>query len=269
MSSLQPTNPQQVCEDILWKEKNYNSEHHILPSESAIADRLLARSIELKATYEELHEKLHAYPPALQDFLGLVLNTAAQWNPEKIIKARQARDELVNVNRQIARQATELAKLLAYRSDLHNTSGFSSSTHYHVCDVIEAASQDNYRFETYVQEHLDGLCAQFDLKYWPSLDSFVRELASDAETASIEATDPLTAAATAANRSSQADFFKALFTAIKEHSAENYGRLPRGFKLTDKALASLANCALDLAPEDLVDEAYVKRLRQRERNGAK
>lgn len=93
----------------------------------------------------------------------------------------------------------------------------------------------------------------------------MRVLATDADCARLEATDPLTAAATTATRPSLADFFKALFAAIEENSAENYGQLPRGLKLTDNTLASLANCALGLDPDDLVDGPYVKRLRQRER----
>ena len=85
----------------------------------------------------------------------------------------------------------------------------------------------------------------------------------------MEATDPLTAAATAASRPSRADFFKALFASIEENSARNYGLLPTGFKLTDGTLASLANCTLDLGPYELTDSTYVKRLRQRERHGDK
>lgn len=268
MSSLQPTNAQQTCENLLLEGKRYNIEHHILPSENAIADRLLMRGFELRDVYEELHDKLHAHPPALQVFLGLVLSTAAFWNPKKMQEARAARSDLANVNQQIARNAAELATLLEQRSDLHDTSGFSSDTHYHVCNVIEAASEHNGLFQSYVQEK-GALRGQFDLKYWPSLGEFMQELAADAEKAVMEATDPLTAAATAAARPSKADFFKALFASIEENSAKSYGQLPRGFKLTDRTLASLANCALDLGPDDLVDDAYMKRLRQRERNGTK
>lgn len=159
--------------------------------------------------------------------------------------------------------------LLERRSDLHNTSGFSSDTHYHVCDVLEAASQHNYLFTSYIQDRLNALRGQFDLKYWPSLSEFVQVLALDAKTANMTASDPLTAAATAAARPSKADFFKALFAAIEENAAENYGQLPSGFKLSDRTLASLGNCALDLGPNDLVDDAYIKRFRQRERRGAK
>lgn len=269
MSSLQPTNAQQTCENLLIEEIRYNNERRIWPSKNAIANRLLARGVELQDAYEELHDKLHAHPPALQVFLDLVLSTAAFWNPEKMQEARAARSDLASVNQQIAGKASELAMLLEQRSDLHDTSGFSSDTHYHVCNVIEAASQHNYLYKSYIQEKLGSLRGQFDLKYWPSLGDFLQELASDAEKAVTEATNPLTAAATEATRPSKADFFKALFAAIKENSAKSYGQLPRGFKLTDRTLASLANCALDLGPDDLVDDAYMKRLRQRERNGAK
>ncbi len=266
MSSSQSENSRCICENLLVEGKRYNNEHHILPSENAVANRLLARGIELKDAYEELHGKLHAYPHALQAFLGLVLSTAAFWSPERIQESRIARNDLENVNRQIAKKADELAMLLEQRDDLHDTSGFSSDTHYHVCNVIEAACGHNYLFKSYVLKHLGSLRAQYDLKYWPSLSDFLQELASDAEKAVIEASDSLTAAATAAVRSSRADFFKALFAAMEENGAENYGQLPRGFKLTDRTLASLANCALDLGPDDIVDDAYMKRLRQRMRN---
>ncbi|MGA4289681.1 hypothetical protein ACI2TJ_23160 [Ralstonia nicotianae] len=264
MSSHQATNPQNACEAILSEGKRYNTEHGIWPSENAIADRLLAHSLELRDAYGELYEKLH--PQALKCFLDLLLGTAAFWSPEKIAQARIARDELAKANLQIARKAEELAQLLERRTDLNNTSGFSSETHHHVCDVIEAASEHNYLFNSRVKDRLDALRGQFDLKYWPSLDQFLRELAADAKSAGMEATDQLTAAATVASRPSRADFFKALFAAIEENSARNYGLLPKGFKLTDGTLASLANCALDLRPDELVDSIYVKRLRQRERN---
>lgn len=269
MGSTQPTSAQQACEALLIEGKRYNIEHGILPSENAVADRLLTRGLELKDAYGELYEKLHPHPPALKVFLDLLLSVAAFWSPDKIAQARVERDELAGVNRQIAKKAEELAQLLERRTELNDTSGFRSGTRYHVCDVIDAASDRNYRFNSWVKEHLDALRGQFGLKYWPSLEQFVRVLTTDAESASMEPTDPLTAAATAATRPSRADFFKALFAAIEENGARNYGQLPKDFRLTDSTLASLANCALDLGPDELADSAYVKRLRQRERNGGK
>lgn len=265
MSSLQPINAQCICENLLHGVKRYNIQQDILRSENVVIDRLLKHTVELRDAYVEIYKKLHEHPPALQVFLGLVLSTAAFWNPEKMKEARTAARDLANVNQRIARKATELATLLEQRSYLHNTSGFSSDTHHSICEVIASAAQDNYLFKFYVEHELSMLNRQFDLKYWPSLNEFVLALALDAEKAVLVATDPLTAASTVATRPSLADFFKALFVAIEENSAESYGQLPRGFTLTDRTLASLANCALDLEPDDLVDDGYVKRLRQRER----
>lgn len=261
--------PKQVCEHILFEEKRYNTEHHILPSEVAVADRLLSRGPELVEAYDELCSSLHVHPRALQAFLGLVLSTAAFWNPAKLAEARAARAELSDVNRQISEKAAELADLLRQRSDLHNTSGFCSETHYHICEVIEAAAKDNYRFTSYVEAPLKALRHQFDLKYWPTLTDCLQELAFDARVADMAASDPLTAAATAASRPSLADHFKALFAAIEENSAHNHGPLPRDLKVSDSTLASLVNSALDLGPDELVDGSYVKRLRQRVRDVAK
>lgn len=261
--------PQQICEQILREEKQYNTEHHILSSEVAVADRLLARSLELIDAYEELHGKLYAHSGALQAFLGLILSTAAFWSPKKIAEARTARNDLAAINRQISMKAAELAILLARRSDLHNTSGFSSDTHNHVCNVIEEAARGNALFGWHVQKRFEALHAQFDWKYWPTLSDFLQELASDAEAADSIASDALTEVATAAPRPSLADFFKALFAAIEKNRMRHYGLLPYDFKVTDNTLASLVNCALDLPPEELVDGPYVKRLRQRTRHSAK
>lgn len=269
MTPSQSINPRQICEKLLIEGKNYNIEHNILPSENAVADRLLARGTELTAAYEDLYNKLYRHRHALKIFLGLLLSVAAFWNPEKILQARGARADLAGVNKQIADKAAELATLLEQRSELHNTSGFSSNTHYSVCRVIEAAGKENHLFQWHVQERLSAISAQFDLKYWPSLSQFLGELASDAEAGSMEAMDPSTAAATFAARPSLADFFKALFASIKENSVHNYGHIPVDFKPADNTLAALANCSLNLGPDNLVSSEYVKRLRQRERDWAK
>lgn len=269
MSHSKITNSQDACENILNEEIKYNCERNILPSENAVAERLLARRVELAQAYEELHEKLHARPPALNVFLGLVLSTTAFWSPQETERSRAARTDLKKINQQIQKLSAELAGLLDQRAQLHEISSFDSGTLFHPCDVIQVASQPNSLFRSHVQEKLYALQVQYDLKYWPSLGDFLREIATDAGNAAVSPTDPLTAAATASPRSSKADFFKALLAAIDEASCGGNGNLPRTFKLTDRSLACLGNCALNLGPEDLVDEAYLKRLRQRVRHGAR
>ena len=109
-----------------------------------------------------------------------------------------------------------------------------------------------------MKDELAGLRIRHDLKYWPTPSDIVRKLAADAETASPKASNALTEAGTSGMRASLADFYKVLIAAIGEQSTRNHGGLPRDFRASDHALASLANCALDLDPDILVDDQYVK-----------
>ncbi|MEL7982537.1 hypothetical protein AAG584_21075 [Vreelandella titanicae] len=260
-----PASPLAVCEDILRKSKQYNLEHHCLPSENRVIDRLLNRGHELESTYLELHRKLGHHPHALQEFLAKLLSTAAFWKPEDMKAARASRYRLIEVNREIADKAMELSTLLDERSVLHNHSGFASNTHYHVCEVIEEASEHNPLFGMEIGDKLSRLHYQYDLKYWPSLSDFMDELAQDASDADIEATDPLTKAATESSRSSKGDFLRAFLAAIEESSAQVFGRLPSDLKITDNTMASLINCALELKVDEMASADYVKRFRQKER----
>ena len=251
-----------ACEKILIDDRRYNFEHNIWPSQVVVVDRLLSRSNELLKPYQELHRKLHRHPRALLAFFDVLLGAAALWNPEKIALARAARAKLIATNGEIALKAAELEQLLRQRERLHDTSGFSSGTHYHVVELIEAAAQDNYLFRSHVQEPLCALRFQFDLKYWPGLPEVMQALARDAQAAATNASDPVTAAATAGRRASLVDFFKAFFAGIEENGISRGGFLPSDINFTDATFAALVNCALDLTPEESVDGPYVKRLRQ-------
>ena len=265
MATLQMTDPTQFCEDILRADKAYNIENEILPSENRIIDRLLDRRLELVDAYAEIHQKLVNREYGIKTILGVVVTAAAFWNPDAVAEAREGRARLREVNREIAEVASQLADLLDERSHLHNHSGFASNTHYHIARVIDAASCQNGFYLSFLKDELKRLRGQFDLKYWPNLGDIARVMSIDAEEADTDATDPLTKAATTGQRGSRADFFKALFESISENCECSHAHLPHGFALSDRALASFANCALDLGPDDLVDDAYVKRLRQRER----
>lgn len=262
----QHENARQACEEILAADRQYNIDHQVWRSAIPILDRMLARGAELAGAYEEIFGKLHpTRPHALKTVFMVVVETAVVWSPEKNAAARAGRSELVAVNKQIAETAAALADLLRRRFDLHNRSGFYSETHYSICELIAAAGQGNGRFTSWLEEPLDGLHAQFDSKYWPTLAELMDELAADAGKADVRASDPLTAAATEGARNSKAGYVKALFVAIEDNCGNDFPHLPVGFRLTDETIASLVNCVLDLGPDDVVDGPYVKRLRQRVR----
>lgn len=255
----------QVCEDILLDKKARNIQANILPSENIIIERLLERKVELQHAYSELYLKLGNYHQALRSFLELLVEITSMHNPEEAKRSRDAEKQLNEVNRQIYSKATELAELLKKRSELINTSGFTTDTYYHICNVICDASSDNPYFTSYLQDKLKHLQGRFDLKYWPRLDEVMQVIAEDARIAVPTAIDSITEAATIGGRASLADYFRALFEAIECNRQKEYGFLPNDFKLTDSSIATLTNCALALEPEDIIDGPHVKNFRSRER----
>ena len=180
----------EICEDSLRESIRYNIQNEILPSENAVAEHLLAHGDELTEAYEELHEKLHRRPHALQQFMGMLLSAQAHWSPDEIAKARSERDALEEVNAMIEKQARALAALLEQRTELHNTSGFSSGTLYHIRDVIEQANEGNGHYRTFLREPLLNMCGRYDLKYWPDLSHCLVANANDAANSKLEPTDP-------------------------------------------------------------------------------
>jgi len=265
MTSIDQRKALQVCEDILLNKKASNIQVRILPCENIIIDRLLERKFELQHAYNELYSKLDKYHQALRNFLELLVEITSMHNPEEAKRSRDAGKQLNEVNWQIYSKATELAELLKKRSELINTSGFTTDTHYHICNVICDASSGNPYFTSYLQDKLKQLQGRFDLKYWPRLDEVIQVIAEDARIAVPAAIDSITDAATLGERASLVDYFRALFEAIECNRQREYGFLPNDFKLTDSTIATLANCALAREPEEMIDGLYVKNFRSRER----
>lgn len=253
-----------ACEEAIDRDRRYNIENGIWPSSVIVADRFLARRLELVDAYAEIHAKLSSTWRGLDVFFDTLFSAATVWHPEKMQRARADCQELIELNKKIEQQASVLAELMERRTELNHSSGFASGTHYHVVDVIENAAADIPAFRGWVQEPLDVVRSRFDLKYWPTPTDFVQELARDAASAIPQPTDPITEAATS-GRAAKSDFFKGFFELLRENSVKHHGPLPRSFELSDRTLASLGNCALDLGPDDLVDDAYVKGIRQRKR----
>lgn len=258
-----------TCESILRENIRYNIENEILPSANVIAERLLSRGDELTGMYDEVYEKLHRRPHALRQFLGMLLTAQTFWNPERIAEARVARDALKEINGKIEQHARALAELLERRTQLHNTSGFSSDTLYHICDVIDAAGQGNGHYRSFLRAPLQRLQGQFDLKYWPELSDCLLVIAEDAADADVEATDPLTEAATTSSRPSPSDSVRMLLACIEDCRGDYDGWLPRDFRVSDKHMATIMNVLLDLPSEKLLSAEYIKNLRKKVREAEK
>lgn len=95
----------------------------------------------------------------------------------------------------------------------------------------------------------------FDLKYLPDIAGIIRS--PGMEETEVTFADEATGEIINTHRPSLTDFFRELFDNIGMH----YYALPRTFKLSDAALATICNITRELSPDELVDTARVKRTR--------
>ncbi len=255
-------NMTEECEAILIASRNYNIENNIWPTDVITINYLLTQSAAMKNVYDEL-SVLSAQQRA--QLLDQLVGTLSFWSPENAIEMRAARNRLIDVNKRIGVLAKDLVDLLEERSALENHHPFTSNTHYQIVNVIKEASLENYRFRNYLAEPLQALAGQFDLKYWPYLPAVIKEIGNDADAAEIYATDPRTEAATSSNRSSKADFVRAVMSMIDELKDQPGLDFSQDFRVSDSAMADIVNTCLKLSTEELVDSSYVKNLRHREK----
>jgi hypothetical protein len=267
--SYAPTEAVQHCETLLREMMEDLQAKGIWPNVQSIIHSMLKRRIELIEVYEELYATLAQKPRGLYMFWDVFVHTADGWNLEKNREARKAREELIGVNARISELADQLAALLDRRDELHNYSGFGSDTQHHILDIVHEASEHNYLYESYVKKELDRIHYQYDFKYWPPLSDVIRVIGSDAEIAEVTANNPATEAATASRKTGRSDFIKAFLARIDDNRVRECGFIPNSFALSDGSLASLVNCGLNLAVDELVDADFIKRFRQRQRQAKK
>ena len=255
--------PAEEVESFLRNEKQYNIDHRTRRSESPCIDRLLQSQVAMRDVYEELLAKLPE-PHHWQRLIGDVPGLAAEFSPSSITLIRESIHGLAGLNKDIAKKAEELGKLLDQRSDLANKYSIHAYDDYHPLHWMERAAdltadpQTKYLFETHVLPKLQRL-RTYDRKYWPGPADLMRAAVDFAKDIEVTPTDQVTAAAISSRKRSAHDFIRALITAIEERE------LPVGFKLSDKALAIIANVALNLPEEDCVDAEQVKVMRSRDR----
>lgn len=258
--------PVKLCEDFLRKEIEYNEEHKILKSENLVAHRLLKHHAQMASVYLHLCDKLPTVE-SVYTVLRALLSSQAFWSKDDLKEARKERARLISTNQMIADKAQELADLIREREELHNKSGFTSDTHYHVCDVIRDAADNihNYHFKSYVKDKLENLAGCYDLKYWPSLAEFMDEVSRDAREGHTEASDPMTAAGTSSAKPSKADFIRAFWAFLSDCNNKRGGALPNGFVPSDAAMADIMNSVMELEADCVVTAIDIKNFRQRER----
>lgn len=224
-----------------------------------IMQRFIDRADEMAHVYGELYEKLPEH--AWKQMLLQLPHNARYWNSDSVSEIRDNYAELDELNEDISRFASILADKLERRDHLMNTSRFHCDRTYHILDFMDQAGEHNGHYRMFVKDELTKL-RTYDLKYWPELSDLLGVLAN--EHVEIEARDEATESIICTRKASLTDYFRGVFSEIGEKKTMNWPNdLPNDFRLSDSALATIANVSLDLEPDEMIDALYVKQTRQR------
>lgn len=221
-------------------------EQGIHPSACRIIERLLAPSA--RAEMERVYFELERLPPETRnEILWQLVLVAAHWNPEKTLKLREQVARGKRMGEEIASKARELASLLRDRAVSCPDIGLPDDSH-PVTLMEQAQFNDKPLFRLHLEEHLHYLAGRYDARYWPPTAALLDALA-EAQDVGAWPCDKTSIAAVSARTHSPSDFVRAVLARLDElpaYLAYTPIRLPRGFSLSNEAIASFANAALNL-----------------------
>lgn len=251
----------------------YNIEHEICSDENIIIERLLADHINMALVYDELFSICpRGYPrnsnyERWQYVVNAVVETALGWNPEKIKSVREAAWLVGKKNNAIKKKAAELAELLRDRDELCDLNSLEHPDDYHPLWLIEPATKiadrkgagqnTHYKYTSWLKKNVDALRGQFDLKYWPSAADMLDALA-DMQGIKPAPRNKLDAAALEVRQASTRYFLRALDAALLELDCFDIE-----IKFSDKSLAAIMNCVLDL--DGKIEPSNTKQVRAYDR----
>ncbi|WP_225622423.1 hypothetical protein [Musicola keenii] len=225
-----------------------------------VFERLIARHNEMEAVYAELEER-RVTGQQLWILLEQCVFAGGFGTPDHHAILRADHRELQELCEAIPVMSIRLAQALRRMSDILNRSGyFGVDRMVRLTDYIDEAGRENWLYRSYIQPRLDEL-SSFDLKYWPDISELLQVMGED--NFEVECRDEATAAIVGARRGSHTDFFRQFFSRLRDVSDGSPWGLPAGFRLSDDAMATISNIICDRSPDDMIDQAYVKSLRQR------
>lgn len=222
-----------------------------------LLDRLISRETEMTSVWENIARQGLTWQQC-HTLLEQIFFAGAYGTQERNTRLKDDHRRLVDLNVSIATKAAELATMLTEREDILNRNAFSVERTTHIADLIDAASEQNGHYCSFLREPLDGLRDQYDSKYWPSLQQLLQVAAL--ETPEAEFLHRSEKAIAAGRGEAVPDFLRKLFDCI-ETARNSHWRLPAGFTLSDASLATLATVSLDL--DEVVTADRVKTLRHR------
>ena len=229
------------------------------PSTWPVFNRLVERHDEMVVVYREIASNSLSRQQ-LWVLLEQIIHAGSFGTDERFAQLRADHQELTALNDSISAMSQKLAEMLERRTELSENGHFHCERMRKLTEFIDDAGEKNDHYQLHLKPELQRLNS-FDLKYWPDMAGIIRSLGM--EEVEVTFADEATRAIINARRPSRTDFFRELFDNISMQKTGDYYALPRSFKLSDAALATICNITRDLPPDELVDAVYVKRTRHR------
>lgn len=246
----------------LLEEKLHNWQKTVPPSWPStwpVFNRLIERHDEMVWVYREIASSSLSRQQ-LWVLLEQIIHAGSFGTDARFATLRDDHQELTALNDSISEMSIRLAEMLERRAELCENGHFGCDRMLKLTEFIDDAGEGNGHYQLCLKPELQRLNS-FDLKYWPDIADIIRSLGM--EEVDITFADEATEAIINAHRPSMTDFFRKIFDNINEQKTGYYYSLPRTFKLSDAALATMCNITRDLPPDELTDAAYVKRTRHR------
>jgi hypothetical protein len=231
-------------------------EHNLRMPHWPLLDRLISREMEMMPVWENIAQQRLSWQQC-HTLLEQIFFAGAYGTKERNTRLKADYSRLTDLSEKIAAQAAALSALLTEQDQILNRNAFSLERTTHIVDLIEAASEQNGHYRSYLHEPLDALRCQYDGKYWPSLEQILNVAALEIpEAAFLHRSEE---AIVDGRGEAVPDYLRKLFDHIETARNSHWG-LPSGFTLTDTSLAILVTVSLDT---DNISNDRVKRLRHR------
>lgn len=147
-------------------------EHNLRKQHWPLLDRLISREMEMMPVWKNIAQQRLSWQQC-HTLLEQIFFAGAYGTKERNTRLKADYSRLTDLSEKIAAQAAALSALLTEQDQILNRNAFSLERTTHIVDLIEAASEQNGHYRSYLHEPLDALRCQYDGKYWPSLEQIL------------------------------------------------------------------------------------------------
>lgn len=228
----------------------------------SVMERILSRHHEMEHVFLEIANAPSVTTSRTCSAFRLIheaiWNVESSFSPCSIKHAKAVRKELSSLHDEIPKLAYQLDQALRRQRELVEQEGLRRDEYLGCAETITRAAENNGHFNSFIKDKLNLLATQFDGKYWPEPEDLVCAIGEFEREQplpeSLEHSDSLL--------ESRKSIIKGFVVGFDDDIAKTY-QIPRSFKFSNSAMATIANIALNLPEDGMATEENVRLVRHR------